>query len=291
MSSNDKEIVRQAVTRMLETDYLLGARYVPHVPIGQSMPPTVKNVSASPTSEATNPMVSNRTSDRASDRTSDSASNESKVLRLDLPAKEYKARQKAMAELGERVAACQQCHLFETRTKVVPGQGDVRTRLVFVGEAPGFDEDQQGLAFVGRAGQLLTQMIAAMGLSREWVYICNILKCRPPDNRTPVPSEINQCWPFLDEQLRIIQPDIIVALGKPASQTLLRTDEGIGKLRGVWHEYYASGMPGVGEPTALMPTYHPAYLLRSPGEKAKAWSDLKQVMARLNLERPAAKGK
>jgi DNA polymerase len=162
-----------------------------------------------------------------------------------------------------------------------------------VGEAPGFDEDQQGLAFVGKAGQLLTKMIEAMGLSREWVFICNILKCRPPENRTPAPDEISACWPYLDEQLRTIQPDVIVALGKPASQTLLRTDESIGRLRGVWHEYYPLGTPGEGGTAgegpaiALMPTYHPAYLLRSPNEKGKAWSDLKQVVARLGLTLPS----
>jgi DNA polymerase len=258
MSGSENELLRQAVARVLETDYLLGMRHVP----------LIIPAAASPSSAG--PVVANQP----------------KVLRLDLPAEEYAARRQKIVELAERVAVCRQCHLAETRTKVVPGQGDVRTRLVFVGEAPGFDEDQQGLAFVGKAGQLLTKMIEAMGLSRDWVYICNILKCRPPDNRTPVPDEITACWPFLDEQLRIIQPDIIVALGKPASQTLLRTDESIGQLRGVWREYYCSGTVGVGEPIALMPTYHPAYLLRSPGEKGKAWSDLKQVMARLELTPP-----
>src|SRR5207249_3479394 len=116
-------------------------------------------------------------------------------------------------------------------------------RLVFVGEAPGADEDQQGLAFVGKAGQLLTLMIQAMGLSREQVFICNILKCRPPENRDPAPEEISACWPYLDQQLRLIAAEVVVALGRPAAQTLLRTTESIGRLRGHWHEYYASGMP------------------------------------------------
>ena len=133
---------------------------------------------------------------------------------------------------------------------------------------------------------MLTRMIEAMGLSREWVFICNILKCRPPDNRTPAPDEINACWPYLDEQLRTIRPEVIVALGRPAAQTLLRSTLTIGKLRGVWHDYYPSGTVGEGEPIPLMPTYHPAYLLRSPGERGKAWSDLQQVMARLQLTRP-----
>jgi DNA polymerase len=214
--------------------------------------------------------------------------NRAKVVRLDMAGDEYKRRFEHLRNLDDKqVKICRKCHLGETRTKSVFGQGDLRTRLVFVGEAPGYDEDQQGLAFVGKAGQLLTKMIEAMGLSREWVFICNILKCRPPDNRTPAPDEISACWPFLDEQLRTIQPDVVVALGKPASQTLLRTDESIGRLRGVWHEYYPSGTPGEGPPIALMPTYHPAYLLRSPGEKGKAWSDLKQVVAKLELTLPS----
>lgn len=192
-------------------------------------------------------------------------------------------RQAALAAINERVSQCTRCGLASTRKKTVPGQGNPAARLVFVGEAPGHDEDQQGLAFVGRAGQLLTKMIEAMGLTRDEVYICNILKCRPPENRDPAPDEISNCWPYLDEQLRIIQPDVIIALGKPASQTLLRTKEAIGRLRGVWQEYYTSGSSSVGEPTALMPTFHPAYLLRNPAEKGKAWSDLKQVMARLGL--------
>ncbi len=200
-----------------------------------------------------------------------------------LTAEQLAERQAALAAINERVSQCTRCGLATTRTKTVPGQGNPAARLVFVGEAPGHDEDQQGLAFVGRAGQLLTKMIEAMGLTRDEVYICNILKCRPPENRDPAPDEISNCWPYLDEQLRIIRPEVIVALGKPASQTLLRTKEGISRLRGVWQEYHTSGSSAVGEPTALMPTFHPAYLLRNPPEKGKAWSDLKQVMTRLGL--------
>jgi DNA polymerase len=132
-------------------------------------------------------------------------------------------------------------------------------------------------------------MVEAMGLTRDDVFICNILKCRPPENRDPAPDEISSCWPYLDQQLQIIQPEVIVALGKPAAQTLLRTKEGISRLRGHWHDYYVSGSPMIGDPTPLMPTYHPAYLLRSPGEKAKAWSDLKMVMARLGLPLPPSR--
>ncbi len=182
-----------------------------------------------------------------------------------------------------RVKGCTKCGLGHTRTHTVFGQGHVGARLVFVGEAPGFDEDQSGLAFVGKAGQLLTRMIEAMGLTRDDVFICNVLKCRPPDNRAPAPDEIIACRPYLFEQLAIIAPEVIIALGAPAAQTLLNTRESIGRLRGRFHDFYISGPLGSGTPVPLMPTYHPAYLLRSPGEKGKAWDDLQKVMAKLGL--------
>ena len=204
-----------------------------------------------------------------------------------LAPKELAARTEALRVLDEgQVRDCVKCKLSQTRTKTVFGQGDPAARIVFVGEAPGHDEDIQGLAFVGKAGQLLTKMIEAMGLTREQVFICNVLKCRPPNNRDPAPEEVHSCWPYLDQQLKIIHPQVIVALGKPAAQTLLRTQEGISRLRGQWHDYYIGGPGGGSEPIPLMPTFHPAYLLRSPGEKVKAWSDLKQVMQKLGLKPP-----
>jgi DNA polymerase len=158
---------------------------------------------------------------------------------------------------------------------------------MFLGEAPGADEDTSGIPFVGRAGQLLTDMIQkGMGLKRDDVYICNILKCRPPGNRTPATDEIASCKGYLWRQIEIIQPEVIIALGAPAAQTLLNTREGIGRLRSRWHDFYVSGMSTVGEPIPVMPTFHPAYLLRSPEEKSKAWADLKLVMARLNIPIP-----
>ena len=184
------------------------------------------------------------------------------------------------------VKECTKCGLSKTRTQAVFGQGNPAARLVFVGEAPGFEEDRQGLVFVGRAGHLLTKMIGAMGLTREDVFICNVLKCRPPDNRDPAANEILACRPYLLEQLQIIEPQVLVALGAPAAKTLLNTTQGIGKLRGRFHDYYPSGTSGVGPSVPLMPTYHPAYLLRRPGEKGKAWADLQMVMALLGLERP-----
>ncbi len=196
-------------------------------------------------------------------------------------AREQRERLRLLDE--SQVKGCKKCQLCETRTKTVFGQSNPNARLVFVGEAPGYEEDQQGLAFVGRAGQLLSKMIAAMGLDREEVFICNVLKCRPPNNRTPAADEIAACSPYLFEQLQIIQPEIICALGAPASQTLLHTKEGIGRLRGRFHDFYISGAPMVGEAVPLMPTYHPAYLLRSPGEKRKSWDDLKLIMAKLEL--------
>ncbi len=159
-------------------------------------------------------------------------------------------------------------------TNIVFGCGDPNARLMFVGEAPGADEDAQGIPFVGRSGQLLTKMIEAMGLSRETVYIANVLKVRPPDNRTPTLDEASKDGPFLIEQIRIIEPVVIVTLGKPAANLLLENSEAMGKMRGKWHEY--AGVP-------LMPTYHPAFLLRSYTEenRRKVWSDLSMAMDRL----------
>jgi DNA polymerase len=193
----------------------------------------------------------------------------------------------ALQALDEQhVKVCTKCALADTRINTVFGQGNPNARLVFVGEAPGAEEDRQGTAFVGRAGQLLTRMIQAMGLTREDVFICNVLKCRPPDNRDPAPDEIVACSPYLMEQLMIIQPEVIVALGAPAARTLLQTNQSIGRLRGRFHDYYPSGSPLIGNAVPLMPTYHPAYLLRSPAEKGKAWQDLQAVMAKLGIPNP-----
>jgi DNA polymerase len=179
--------------------------------------------------------------------------------------------------------------LHETRTHTVFGQGDAAARLVFVGEAPGFEEDKQGVAFIGRAGQLLTRIVAAMGLTREQVYICNVLKCRPPGNRDPSADEILACSPYLAEQIEIIQPEVMVALGSLAAKTLLNTAQSIGRLRGRFHEYYPSGIQEMGPSVPVMPTYHPAYLLRNPAEKAKTWQDMQMVMDLLGLPLPQRK--
>jgi uracil-DNA glycosylase len=177
-----------------------------------------------------------------------------------------------LGELREEMGDCQRCGLGRTRQRLVFGEGSAEAGLVFVGEAPGADEDAQGRPFVGRAGQLLDRIVSAMGLKREDVYICNILKCRPPGNRNPLPEEIARCEPFLIRQLQDLRPRVICALGTFAAQTLLKTDTPISLLRGRFHLY--QGIP-------LMPTYHPAYLLRNPGAKKLVWEDVQLIMKRL----------
>lgn len=182
-----------------------------------------------------------------------------------------------LALLEERVTGCKACALWNQRNNIVFGEGDPDANLMFVGEAPGFEEDRAGLPFVGRAGGLLNRMIAAMGLSREEVFIANVLKCRPPDNRTPMPQEIQACRGFLEEQIRIIAPRIIVALGAPAARTLLCSEESIGALRGKAYPY------GKDPEIQIVPTYHPAYLLRNAAEKPKVWKDLQIAMRLLGI--------
>lgn len=197
----------------------------------------------------------------------------------------------AAAALDELNAAyvrgCEACRLHERRTQTVFGVGAPRPRLVFVGEGPGADEDAQGEPFVGAAGQLLTRMVGAMTLRREDVYICNMVKCRPPGNRTPADDEVTTCSPYLVRQLAILRPEVIVTLGRPSSQGLLATKTPISKLRGATYAFPPPALAGLGLPPAkLVPTFHPAYLLRSPGEKAKAWEDLKRVMTLLQIPVP-----
>jgi uracil-DNA glycosylase family 4 len=173
-----------------------------------------------------------------------------------------------LPSLQKFLAGCPRCKLSKGRTHIVFGQGNPKADLMFVGEAPGRDEDEQGLAFVGRAGQLLTKIIEAIGKKREDVFIANVLKCRPPNNRNPEPDEVASCRPFLDEQIRLISPRVIVTLGTFAAQALLETDEPIGRMRGRWRT--ARGV-------RVMPTFHPAFLLRSPERKKDVWEDMKLV--------------
>jgi len=195
---------------------------------------------------------------------------------------------KALDTLADEVRQCRKCDLGASRTNAVPGEGHSKARIMFVGEAPGADEDALGRPFVGRAGQLLDKIIAACGLSREDIFIGNILKCRPPGNRDPRPDEIVSCLPYLQQQIEIIEPEIIVALGAHAARTLLNTNKPIGQLRGHFHEYLA----GIGRPPIkLMATYHTAYLLRSytPENRRRVWEDMKKVLAELGLPVPEHK--
>jgi uracil-DNA glycosylase len=177
-----------------------------------------------------------------------------------------------LADIRTDLGECLRCPLCRTRTHLVFGEGNPNARVVFVGEGPGFEEDKTGRPFVGAAGQLLTKIIAAMNLTREAVYICNIVKCRPPDNRNPRIEEIRQCLPFLKRQLAAIRPRVICALGSVAAGTLLETDAPISRLRGRFHEFMG---------TPLMPTFHPAYLLRNPDQKRKVWEDIQKIMKKL----------
>jgi DNA polymerase len=182
----------------------------------------------------------------------------------------------SLEDLRASIGDCRLCKLCTGRTQVVFGVGNANAELMFVGEGPGRDEDLQGEPFVGRAGQLLTDIITkGMGLKRSDVYIANVVKCRPPDNRNPEPDEVAACEPFLKRQIELIRPRIIVALGKFAVQTLLRSKVPITRLRGNWHTYQG---------IKLMPTFHPAYLLRNPAEKRLVWEDIKKVMKELKGE-------
>ena len=195
-----------------------------------------------------------------------------------LNTEEKRARLVAMNE--NEVRGCTRCRLCEQRTHTVFGEGDVDSRIFFIGEGPGENEDQTGRPFVGRAGELLNKMIGGMGLKREQVYIANIVKCRPPNNRVPSPDEVATCTPFLLRQLEIVRPRTIVTLGLPSTQYMLQSKLSMGKLRGTWHDWRG---------IKLMPTYHPAYVLRNPTYETRAavWGDLKLVLAELRLPVPS----
>ena len=197
----------------------------------------------------------------------------------------FEAAERVAGDTLERICSdlgeCTRCKLHRHRNKIVFGAGNPRAELMFVGEGPGHDEDLQGLPFVGRAGQLLTQMIEAMGLSRSDVYIANVVKCRPPENRAPEKDESSTCMPFLLRQIGAIQPKVIVCLGSVAAQALLNTNKAISRFRGEWFDFRSA---------RLMATYHPAYLLRNPHAKPEVWNDLKKVMAYLGLKPPVRGG-
>jgi uracil-DNA glycosylase family 4 len=185
-----------------------------------------------------------------------------------------KASSETLKEIRTDLGDCRRCRLSKGRKHIVFGTGDPHARLMFVGEGPGYEEDQSGEPFVGAAGRLLTRIIDAIHLSREQVYICNIIKCRPPGNRNPMTDEIETCYPFLKRQIASVKPDIICALGTFAAQTLLETGSPISKLRGCFHEFAE---------IKVLPTYHPAYLLRNPERKRDVWEDMKKLMKALAI--------
>jgi len=191
------------------------------------------------------------------------------------------ARDASLEAIREDIGDCKRCKLHEHRKTIVFGEGDPRAKLVFIGEGPGAEEDATGRPFVGRAGQLLNKIIAAIGLKREDVYIANVVKCRPPGNRTPERDEVEMCEQFVFRQLAFIKPKVIVALGSPAFQCLMRTREPISRARGEWRE-----LNGV----KVMPTFHPAFLLRSPDKKREVWDDMKKVRDYLNEPEPEGSG-
>ena len=193
---------------------------------------------------------------------------------------EKKARQDSLEDLRALIGDCRRCKLWRGRSNLVFGEGSPKARLVFIGEGPGHEEDQEGRPFVGEAGKMLTRIIEnAMGLKRKDVYICNVVKCRPPNNRDPERDEIDSCIPFLKEQIRMIKPDVICTLGRIACNELIGRDLKITQVRGKWHTYM--DIP-------IMPTYHPAYILRNPSKerqlKGQVWDDIRAIMARLGLE-------
>lgn len=196
-----------------------------------------------------------------------------------------------LKSIADRIAACKKCSLHEKRTKTVPGQGNSRPEILFIGEGPGEEEDRQGLAFVGKAGQLLTRLIVRMGFVREQVFIANIVKCRPPNNRKPFPEEMNACRPYLEQQIAVLKPKVIVLLGASALEGLIppvSPGMTISKVRGKWLEYHATGRSAVadgGIPT--MPTFHPSYLLRNQSAMWDVWNDMQLVLKHLGRTVPA----
>ncbi len=199
----------------------------------------------------------------------------SEPAKADSPAMTIAPSCESLDEIRKEIGECTRCKLHRGRKSIVFGEGDPKAAIVFVGEGPGFEEDQQGRPFVGAAGLLLTDIIEkGMKIRRAEVYICNIVKCRPPGNRNPEPDEVAACLGFVKQQIAVIKPKVIVTLGNVPTQNLLGTKQGITKMRGKWQEY--EGIP-------VMPTFHPSYLLRSPGEKGKVWEDIKLVMMKLGM--------
>ncbi len=268
--------VRRAFRQHLATDLLLG---VDRVPIGVVSPPAQE--APSPSQPMARPMR-----DDAADAgpPPQRAAPEARVVIASAPGIAGADRQRKLQLLetidASEVRGCTKCGLCDSRTQTVFGEGDPDAALMFIGEGPGVQEDRLGRPFVGPAGDMLNKQIAAMGLEREQVYIANVVKCRPPNNRAPTPQEAQTCGAYLYRQVQIISPKVIVALGGPATKLLLNTVKGITSIRGTWHSF--DQIPGM-TPIPVMPTFHPAYLLRAytPDTRKKVWSDLQKAMQRL----------
>ena len=273
--SMDAASIRRCVMERLRFEQSLGVEFLPRVKLAQAAPSQVASLPAAPVARAPIAQIP-QASARAPAVPIPAAARSAPVVTTTAPLENLNPLDKEArwTALEARALACTKCVLHQARTHVVFGSGNRNAQLVFVGEGPGQDEDLQGLPFVGKAGQLLNKIIAAMNLKREDVYICNVVKCRPPGNRTPLPDEISACNPYLAEQLELIGPKAIVALGGPAAKTLLHTEVGITKLRGTWQSY--KSIP-------VMPTFHPAFVLRTYTDEVRrqVWDDMKKVMAKL----------
>jgi uracil-DNA glycosylase len=271
--------VREALLQRLRFERNLGIESVPRVAAtlaGAVSEHPVPETASSPTDSAPPAVALVKTPPRATTSVA-VADQPATASPVEVPAEKdagggaASSREERWEALRQRALACTNCPLHRGRKTVVFGEGPCPARLVFVGEGPGADEDRTGRPFVGKAGQLLDKIIGAMGFKREEVYIANVVKCRPPENRTPLPDETAACWPFLEEQLTLLEPKAIVALGSPAAKTLLKTSSGIMSLRGRWQLYRG---------IRVMPTYHPAFVLRQYTSEIRGhvWSDMQQVM-------------
>ena len=267
------DLRRQRVLRQhVKTDQLMG---LTAVPVGQAPPA----VSEAPAPATTRPAVGSARAQPAADAPVPTTAPPI-APRTRLEAMDRDTRLRVLQQIDEQeVRGCTDCELHQYRQQTVFGEGAPDAPVLFIGEGPGQNEDEQGRPFVGRAGDLLTKMIRAMGYERDQIYIANVVKCRPPNNRTPKPQEVEACWQYLRRQIETIQPKVIVTLGGPAAKMILNTKEGITRLRGIWHSYDA-----VEPPIPVMPTFHPAYLLRSytKENRARVWSDLQAVMDKVN---------
>jgi len=273
--SEEYQQLSAAARQLVAIEELLGGQYIPRR--GSELPEVVTAAVESPTSAAPRTTARQTTAPRPA----------APPAGASMSASEKADALGAMDE--QEVRLCRKCPLCQSRTHTVFGEANPDADLVIVGEGPGQDEDLSGRPFVGRAGKLLDKMIAAMGLDREKVFICNVVKCRPPNNRTPTPEEVSSCWGYLVRQLQIIAPKCIVTLGNPSTRALLGTRTGITQMRGHW-----AALPDIGEGLAgipVMPTFHPAYVLRqyTPENRGKVWSDLQQVMELLGLPAPRPK--